>query len=77
MKMASNIRTNEDELKNEDILKNWPPTQKQFCPPPPSSLITILPDFLKTSHLDSHTTYGQISWECILEKSCVTVSWSI
>ena len=43
MKMTSNMKTNENELKNEDVLKNCPPTQQQFCPPPPSP-ITILPD---------------------------------
>ena len=42
--MTSNMKTNEDELKDEDVLKNCPPTQQQFCPPPPSP-ITILHDF--------------------------------
>ena len=54
MKMTSNIKTNEDELKNEDVLKSCPPPNNNS--PPPPFLITTLPDFLKTSHLDSHTT---------------------
>ena len=37
---------NEDELKNENILKNCPPTL----------LLRITWIFLKTSHHDSHTT---------------------
>ena len=36
MKMTSNMKTNENELKNEDVLKN--------CPPPP---FTIIPNFSK------------------------------
>ena len=37
------MKKNEDELKNEDVLKNCPPTPQQF--------------FFKTSHLDIHTAY--------------------
>ena len=42
MKMTSNMKTNENELKNEDVLKNCPPPNNNFAPPHP---ITILPDF--------------------------------
>ena len=42
--MTSNMKTKEDELKNEDVLKNCSPTQKRFCPPPPP--IAILPEFI-------------------------------
>ena len=52
MKMTSNVKTNEDELKNDDVLKNCPPTAQQFCPP---SYYDITWIFLTTSHLDSHT----------------------
>ena len=45
---------NEDELKNEDVLKNCSLTPQQFCPHPNCYDITWI--FLKTSHLDSHTT---------------------
>ena len=33
MKMTSNMKTNEDELKNEDILKICPPAQQKFANP--------------------------------------------
>ena len=45
---------NENELKNEDVLKNCHPTPQQFCQPPSFYDITWM--FLMPSHLDSHTT---------------------
>ena len=53
MKMTSNMKTNEDALKNEDILKNCPP-HNNLAPPPSYYDITWI--FLKTSHLNSRTT---------------------
>ena len=47
MKMTSNIKTNEDELKNEDVLKNCPLTQQQFCPALPLLLRYYLIFFLR------------------------------
>ena len=42
MKMTSNIKTDEDELENEDVPKILTLTQKQFCPPPHNMM---LPEF--------------------------------
>ena len=55
MKITSNMKTNQDELTNQNVLKNRPPTQQQFCPPS-LSYYDITWFFFKTSHLDSHTT---------------------
>ena len=54
MKMTTNMKTNEDELKKEDDLKICPPTQQQCCLPPSKYNNTWI--FLTTSHFDSHTT---------------------
>ena len=54
MKMTSNMKTNEDELKNKDVPKNYP-QPNTILPPPSLSYYDITRFFLKTSHLDSHT----------------------
>ena len=55
------MKTNEDELKNEDVLKNYLPTPQQFCPPPP---ITILPELFWWPLILTATPQMMLSRKC-------------